>query len=199
MFFIIFILFLALVLSLFFYKVKSGRFVVAAKIFRIVTVITGISVFAFWFVEKSLTKTAKNAVGLQVINKLPQPLDFYIIIKEENPETKATTLDTKHLGKIRPEYFRTDFLKMKNSNEFWVAGFLGKKNMVYFSQHSVPNKNMDQIIEVQNYINQSMSLSDKAKKEIEVFNYNNIKESIWIILDFILLFLNLALLLRRTK
>lgn len=190
---------MALLLSLFLYKVKSGRFVVAAKIFRILAVAFGIGVFTFWFVEKSLTRIAKNSLALQVINKLPQPLDFYIIVKEENPETKAVVLDTKHLGKIRPEYFRTDFLKMKNSNEFWVAGFLGKKNMVYFSQHSVPNKNVDQLIEVQNYINQSISLSDKAKKEIEVFNYNNIKESIWMILDFILIFLNLALLLRRTK
>ncbi len=75
----------------------------------------------------------------------------------------------------------------------------GKKNLVYFSQHSVPNKNIDQIVEVQNYINQSMKLSDAAKKQVDAYNYENVKLGIWITLDFLLLFLNLVLLLKKIK
>ena len=86
---------------------------------------------------------------------------------------------------------------MEKSNEYWIVGYLGKKNLVYFTQHSVPNKNIDQIIEVQNYINQSVKLSDIAKKQVEAYNYENIKQGIWVTLDFLLLFLNLVLLIRR--
>jgi hypothetical protein len=55
---------------------------------------------------------------------------------------------------------------MDKSDEYWVVGYLGKKNLVYFSQNSVPNKNIDQIIEVQNYIIQSSKLSDLAKNRL---------------------------------
>ncbi len=197
--FIIFILFLALVFSLILSKVKSGKYAVMAKIFRIATIVATTAIFSYWFIGKSISKIAKNSVALQVVNKLPQPLDFYVITKHINPESKATRIETNHLGKIRSDHFRTDFLKMKNSDEYWVVGYLGKKNLAYFSQHSVPNKNIDQIVEVQNYINQSAKLSDQAKKEIEAYNYQNMKLSIWITLDFLLLFLNVVLIFRRTK
>jgi hypothetical protein len=71
--------------------------------------------------------------------------------------------------------------------------------MVYFSQHAVPNKNIDQIVEVQNYINQSVKLSEAAKKQVETYNYENAKLGIWVSLDLLLLFLNLVLLLRKNK
>ena len=197
--FIVFILFLALTFSLILSKIKSGKYAVAAKMFRIATIIATLSFFSYWFIEKSIEKSSKESLGLQVINKLPQALDFYIIKKDLHPEDKSVKLTTDHLGKIRPEHFRTDYLKMKNSDEFWIVGFLGKKNLSYFSQHYVPNKNIDQIVEVQNYINQSAKLSEQAKKEIEAYNYNNIKLSIWTTLNFLLLFINLALIFRRTK
>ncbi|MGO4710664.1 hypothetical protein AB4Y90_16480, partial [Chryseobacterium sp. 2TAF14] len=106
-------------------------------------------------------------------------------------------LETKHIGKIRPEYYRIEYLKMTKSDEYWIAGYLGKKNLVYFSQHSVPNKNMDQMIEVQNYINQSEKLSAIAKKEIEEDHYQNMLMGIWVTLCFLLLFLNFVLLVRK--
>ena len=78
---------------------------------------------------------------------------------------------------------------------------MGKKNLAYFSQHSVPNKNMDQIIEVNNYIIQSAKLSSKAKTLIDEMKLENIKTSVWITLDLLLLYLKFALLFRsaRTK
>jgi hypothetical protein len=88
---------------------------------------------------------------------------------------------------------------MDQSDEYWIIGYLGKKNMVYFSQHAVPNKNIDQIVEVQNYINQSVKLSEAAKKQVETYNYENAKLGIWVSLDLLLLFLNLVLLLRKNK
>ncbi|WP_267401760.1 MULTISPECIES: hypothetical protein [unclassified Chryseobacterium] len=195
--FIIFIIFWASVLSLILSKVKSGNAAKWAKLFRVLTLVFAISVFTYWFIKKSAVGIVKNSVALQVVNKLPQPLDFYVI--NQSDVDNNGILDTKHIGKIRPEYYRIEYLKMDKSDEYWIVGYLGKKNLVYFSQHSVPNKNIDQIIEVQNYINQSMRLSDKAKKQIEAYNYENIKEGIWVSLDFLLLFLNLVLLIRTKK
>ncbi|WP_426481846.1 hypothetical protein [Chryseobacterium sp. R2ACT005] len=194
---IIFIIFLASVLSLVLFKVKSGSMAKWAKLFRIVTVVFSISVFTYWFIKKSAVAFVDNSVGLQVINKLPQALDFYLI--NVNKTDKNTTLEPKHIGKIRPEYYRIEYLKMDKSDEYWIVGYLGKKNLVYFSQHSVPNKNIDQIVEVQNYINQSMKLSESAKKQVDAYNYENTKLGIWIALDFLLLFLNLVLLLKKNK
>ncbi len=194
---IIFIIFLASVLSLILFKVKSGSIARWAKLFRIVTLVFSISVFTYWFIKKSAVAFVDNSVGLQVVNKLPQALDFYMI--NVNKTDRSTTLELKHIGKIRPEYYRIEYLKMDKSDEYWIAGYLGKKNLVYFSQHSVPNKNIDQIVEVQNYINQSMKLSDTAKKQIDAYNYENTKQGIWITLDFLVLFLNLVLLLRKNK
>lgn len=194
---IIFIIFLASVLSLVLFKVKSGGMVKWAKLFRIVTVVFSISVFTYWFIKKSAVAFVDNSVGLQVVNKLPQALDFYLI--NVNKADQNTTLEPKHIGKIRPEYYRIEYLKMDKSDEYWIVGYLGKKNLVYFSQHSVPNKNIDQIVEVQNYINQSMKLSESAKKQVDAYNYENTKLGIWITLDFLLLFLNLVLLLKKNK
>ena len=194
---IIFIIFLASIISLVLFKVKSGRMAKWAKLFRIVTVVFSISVFTYWFIKKSAVAFVANSVGLQVVNKLPQTLDFYLINVKKTD--KNTTLEPKHIGKIRPEYYRIEYLKMDQSDEYWIAGYLGKKNLVYFSQHSVPNKNIDQIVEVQNYINQSMKLSDAAKKQVDAYNYENTKQGIWITLDFLLLFLNLVLLLKKNK
>lgn len=194
---IVFALFLSLAFSLLLSKVKSGRGAEWAKLFRIASVIISISVFTYWFIKKSAVGVVNDAVGLQVINTLPQTLDFYVI--NINDQDNNGILDVKHIGKIRPEHYRIEYLKMDRSDEYWIAGYLGRKNLVYFSQHSVPNKNIDQIVEVQNYINQSVKLSDKAKKQVEAYNYENIKLGIWVTLDFLLLFLNLMLLLKRKK
>ncbi|ATN06298.1 hypothetical protein CRN76_13235 [Chryseobacterium indologenes] len=195
--FIIVVIFWTCVLSLILYKVKSGRIAKWAKLFRILTLVFSISFFAYWFIKKSAVAFVDNSVGLQVVNKLPQALDFYLINVDK--VDKSTTLIPKHIGKIRPEYYRVEYLKMDKSDEYWIVGYLGKKNLVYFSQHAVPNKNIDQIVEVQNYINQSMKLSDAAKKQVDAYNYENTKLGIWITLDFLLLFLNLVLLLRKNK
>lgn len=168
-----------------------------AKLFRIVTVVFSVSIFTYWFIKKSAVGFIDNSVGLQVINKLPQTLDFYVI-NVNNPD-KDGLLESKHIGKIRPEYYRIEYLKMDTSNEYWIAGYLGKKNLVYFSQHSVPNKNIDQIVEVQNYINQSLKLSEAAKKQVDAYNYENTKLGIWVTLDLLLLFLNLVLIVRKNK
>ncbi|WP_027379853.1 hypothetical protein [Chryseobacterium daeguense] len=197
MVFVILLIFWALVFSLILSKIKKGKGAEWAKIFRIITLVFSISFFTYWFIKRSAVGIVENSVALQVINKLPQPLDFYVI-NINNPEANKA-IETKHIGKIRPEYYRIEYLAMEKSDEYWIVGYLGKKNLVYFSQHSVPNKNIDQIIEVQNYINQSVKLSDIAKKQVEAYNYENIKVGIWVTLDFLLLFLNLALLIRKRR
>lgn len=193
--FIISIIFFTQILSLFLSKVKSGRFAKWAKIFRVFTLVCSISLFTYWFVKKSTIGIVSNSVSLQVINKLPQPLDFYVI--NVNNLDKSGTFETKHIGNIRPEYYRIEHLKLTKSDQYWVVGYLGKKNMVYFSQHAIPNKNMDQIVEVQNYIIQSEKLSEQAKKYVETYNFENMQMGIWVTLCFLLMFLNISLLVRK--
>ncbi len=193
--FIIFVIFLSLIFSLFLAKVKKGALGQYAKIFRFASVIFSISIFSYWFVKKSAVSIVNDSVSLQMINKLPQTLDFYVI--NLNNLDQNLPIETKHIGKIRPEFYRIEYLKMNKSDEYWVAGFLGRKNLVYFSQHALPNKNMDQIVEVQNYINQSEKLSTIARKEVEAHNYENMQLGIWVTLCFLLIFLNLGLLMKR--
>ena len=193
--FILSLIFLLLVLSLFLSKVKNGKAGKLSKLFRILSLVVSISLFTYWFVKKSTVAMVENSVSLQLINKLPQALDFYLV--RVNKGSSGSLLETTHVGKIRPEYYMVEYLNMKNSDEYWIAGYLGKKNMVYFSQHSVPNKNIDQMVEVQNYINQSEKLSAKAKKEIEAYNYETMFSGIWVTMNLLLIFLNLVLILRK--
>ena len=86
---------------------------------------------------------------------------------------------------------------METSDQFWIVAYMGKKNLVYFSQHSVPNKNEDQIIEVRNYIVQSSKLAEIAKNRIDELKFANIKTAIWMTLGLLLLFLNIGVLLRK--
>lgn len=176
--------------------VRKGRFAVTAKVFRVLVVLLSVALFTYLFVDKSVSKFLKDSLTVQIINKLPQPLDFYLV-KIDSSKIAEQPYQITHPGKIRTDHYRLEYLKMEESNEFWVAGYLGKKQLVYFSQHSVPNKNQDQIIEVQNYINQSMKLSDIAKSEIDEVNFQNMIRSIWITLSFLLLFLNIVLIVRR--
>lgn len=194
--FILFILFLVLVCSLILTLIKKGRFAGYAKIFRIITVILGIGIFAYWFTESSVSRYLKDSLSAQIINKLPQPIDFYII-RIDTIKDQPAKYAIKHLGKIRPEYFRIEYMKMQNSGEFWLTGYLGKGDPVYFSQHSVPNKNIDQIIEVKNYIIQSEKLADTAKSLIEAETQKEINLGIRMTLNLLLLFLNIVLLLRK--
>lgn len=190
---LIFLIF-ALILSGF----RGGRWAFWNMLIRTVITISAAAYFTFWFVEKSVSKFLEDSLAIQIINYLPQPIDFYIIrIQDKVPEEDK--FSSKHVGQIRPEYFRIEYLNMQKSNEFWVVGYIGKGNLVYFSQVAVPNINEDQIIEVRNYINRSLKLSAIASEKIEDLKYENIKLSIWVTLDLLLIFLNSVLLFRGKR
>ena len=191
--YIVGLLVVLLCLALFCTIIRKGRFVKLARLYRFLVVIFGIGFFTYWFFERSITRHLDNALSIQIINKLPQTLDFYIIRVDEKPDKKYVT---RHIEKIRPEHFRLETLRMNNSDEFWVAGYIGK-NMLYFSQHAVPNKNIDQIIEVNNYLLQSAKLSTIAKDLVDKKRDENLSSSIWITLCFLLLFLNTCLMVQR--
>ncbi len=195
MFYLFFLLFILLSLALVATIFRTGSLRMWAKIFRICIVILSIGIFAYYFVTRSLSRYEDNALTIQLINKLPFPLDFYMVKVSGSDEAKV--YETIHTGSIRSAFFRIEYMDMTNSDEFWIAGFMGRKNMVYFSQHYVPNKNEDQIIEVQNYINQSQKLSEIADEQIEKLRFANMKTAIWLTLDLLLLFLNFVLLFRR--
>lgn len=191
--FLLFFIFLALSLSLVLSFVKRGGAVKGARIFRFASVLAATAFFTHWFFRESVTPVVQNAMGLQLINQLPQPVDFYIIKKGRG----SAPDQTMHPGKIRPEHFRIAYLSMQDSDEFWIAGYIGKKNMVYFSQHLVPNKNMDQIVETRNYIIQSQKLAAQAKRAVEAYSVSNISTGVWVTLALLLLFMNTILLLQR--
>ena len=198
MFYLFLLLFVLLCLGLFASVFKNGRLGLAAKIFRIFTVVTAGLAFAYLFTERSIDSYKQNSLAVQVINLLPLPLDFYVVKVNDSANAEQKYI-VKHLGKIRSNYYRIEHLDMKNSDQFWISGFMGKKNQVYFTQHAVPNKNMDQIVEVKNYINQSSKLSAISKDQVIASGLSNVKTAVWITLDLLLFFLNLALLLRKPK
>ncbi|MFC4165606.1 hypothetical protein [Epilithonimonas zeae] len=194
---IIILILIFLIIALFLSGFRSGKWSLWNKITRTVITISAAAYFTFWFVERSLSQFLENSLAIQVINYLPQPVDFYIIRVQDGNENQK--FSSKHVGQIRPEYFRIEYLNMQKSNEFWVVGYIGKNKLVYFSQVAVPNKNEDQIIEVRNYINHSLKLSAIATEKIEELKYDNIKLSIWVTLDLLLIFLNSVLLFRSSK
>ena len=198
MFYLFFLLFVLLLAGLFLSVFRTGKLNTWAKIYRILVVTFATALFTYYFVTKSLTQFRENSVTVQLINTLPFPLDFYIV-KVHNEKGTDSKYETRHVGTIRSNFYRIDYLDMKKSDEFWIAGFMGKKNMVYFSQHALPNKNEDQIIEIHNYINQSVKLSEISKTLISELKLENMKTAIWITLDLLFLFLNLSLILKKSK
>lgn len=194
---IIILILIFLIVALFLSGIRSGKWNLWSKIARIIITISAAAYFTFWFVERSLSQFLENSLAVQVINYLPQPVDFYIIrIQEENDVQRYFS---KHVGQIRPEHFRIEYLNMQKSDEFWVIGYIGKDKLVYFSQVAVPNKNEDKIVEVRNYINHSLKLSTIATEKVADLKYDNIKLSIWVTLDLLLIFLNSVLLFRSRK
>jgi hypothetical protein len=189
-FLLLFLLIFALVLSLF----KTGKNARIARAFRILITFLGILFFGYWFFQKSLNNFLEKSMSVQVINRLNQPIDFYaikVINKDKNQFL------SKHLGKIRTNHYQIEYFDMSNSNEYWVIGYLPKSKMVYFTQHSVQNKEADQKIEVKNYLNQSVKLSEKAQEVIEYLKLGNIGQSVIVTLTLLLLFLNIVLLTRK--
>lgn len=185
-----------LIFALFLSAIRGERWNFWNKFSRGIITISAAAYFTFWFVEKSVSQFLENSLAIQVINYLPQPIDFYVIrIQDRVPENQK--FSSKHVGQVRPEHFRIEYLNMQKSNEFWVVGYIGKGNLVYFSQVAVPNINEDKIIEVRNYINHSQKLSAIASQKVEDLKYENIKLSIWVTLDLLLIFLNSVLLFRR--
>ena len=187
---LLFLLVFALVLSFF----KTGKIARIAKAFRILITLFGILFFGYWFFQKSLNKFLEKSMSIQVINRLNQPIDFYaikVINKDKNQFL------SKHIGNVRTNHYQIEYFDMSNSNEFWIVGYLPKNKMVYFTQHSVINKEADQKIEVKNYLNQSLKLSEKAEEVIEYLKLGNIGQSVIVTLTLLLLFLNIVLLTRK--
>lgn len=194
---IIFLILIFLIAALFLSVIRSEKWNLWSKVARTIITVSAAAYFTFWFVEKSVSQFLENSLAVQVINYLPQPIDFYIIRVQDDDGIQ--NYSSKHVGQIRPEYFRIEYLNMQKSDEFWVAGYIGKDKMVYFSQIAVPNKNEDKIVEVRNYINHSLKLSAIAADNVSKLKYDNIKLSIWVTLDLLLIFLNAVLLFRGRK
>ena len=192
--YILFLLIFLQIISLFLSLVKTGGYRRISKNIRFFFSIFGVLFFAYWFTQKSNGNFLEKSMSIQVVNKLNQPIDVYAI-KVINKD-KYQFL-SKHLGKIRSNHYQIEYFDMSNSNEFWVVGYIGKHDLVYFSQHAVHQKEEDQKIEIRNYLNQSVKLSAQSNEVVEKLQLTNTEQSIWVTLCLILLFLNLVLLSRK--
>ena len=188
--YLLFILLNLLIISLLLSVIKNGKWKRFAVAFRTSTIVFGIGFFTYWFAQKSMDKFMKDAMAVQIINELPQPLDFYIITVERRAEEKI--YKTRHIGKVRMDHYRLDYLKMSKSNEFWLVGYIGK-NVSYFTRQFVPNKNIDQIITINNYTIEDESILDIAKEYIDVYKQSDVRYSVWISMALLLLFINIGL------
>lgn len=193
----VFIIFLLLCIAVALTVYRRGEHLLKIRLVRILITVISIVYFAYWFSERSISNFVKDSVVLQIINKLPQALDFYVIKVNNLADGGDRKYELQHSGKVRPEHYRVEYLKMENSEEYWIAGYLGKKNLVYFSQHSVPNKNMDQILEINNYINQSRKLSETAENIINNHRLIDMGRSVWVTLSLLLIFFSIALLIQK--
>lgn len=194
----IFPIFLLLLFSVLF----TGKFMEQYRIrligVRQVITLVGLVFYVFWFTKGFISENTKDAYSVEIRNKLPQAIDFYLIKVTQNSENPGTTdKETLHSGKIRPEYYRLERLQMKDAHELWLIGFLGKDNMVYFSQHIISNKNIDAIIEVENYLLGSKQLSEEGKKAVKAHVYTNNRNAIWISLSLLFIFINLYVLPKK--
>ena len=79
MFYLFFLLAVLLAFGLFLSVIKTGSFRFWAKAFRIVVVGITVVVFTYYFIQKSVNHFLQDSLTVQVVNKLPFPLDFYII------------------------------------------------------------------------------------------------------------------------
>ncbi len=193
----VFIIFLLLCIAVALTVYRRGEHLLKIRLVRIFITVISIVYFAYWFSERSISNFVKDSVVLQIINKLPQALDFYVIKVNNLADGGDRKYELQHSGKVRPEHYRVEYLKMENSEEYWIAGYLGKKNLVYFSQHSVPNKNMDQILGINNYINQSRKLSETAENIINNHRLIDMGRSVWVTLSLLLIFFSIALLIQK--
>ena len=192
--YILFFLIVLQIFSLFLSLVKTGDYRRFSKYFRFLSTIFGILFFAYWFTQKSNGNFLEKSMSRQVINKLNQPIDIYAIKVIDKDKNQFLS---KHLGKIRSNHYQIEYFDMSNSNEFWVVGYIGKHDLIYFSQHAVQKKQEDQKIEIRNYLNQSIKLSDQSNDVVEKLKLSNIIQSIWVSICLLLIFLNLVLLTRK--
>ena len=192
--FVLFLLIIALLLTV----IPTGASKKRARVVRILIVLLALSYYGYFFTERSLPPFKKEALSMQLINKLPQTVDFYIILVSEKSDP-SERFEVIHPGKVRPEHFRLEYLQREGWEQYWIVGYLGKRNLVYFSQHAVVNKNIDQILEISTFMNQSLRLSERSTQLIEERRSEYRRQSVTITLGLLLLFLNTIHLLRRRK
>lgn len=154
----------------------------------IVTIVS-ITFYSIWFFVSSFSEKPIEAYSVEIVNKLPQSIDFYLIKMSENQEKRNHKVI--HSGKIRPQHYRLEQFDMEGFNELWLVGFLGKDNLVYYSQHAIPNKNVDAVMEVSNYMITSRTLSEKAKKWVGYHIQDNYRLGAYISLSFLFILINL--------
>jgi hypothetical protein len=131
---VILLIFWALVFSLVLSKIKKGKGAEWAKLFRIATLVFSISFFTYWFIKKSAVGIVENSVALQVINKLPQPLDFYVINLNDPDANKA--IETKHIGKSVPNTTESSILEWKSPTNTGLPAIWVRKILFIF--HNIP-------------------------------------------------------------
>ena len=191
-------IFLFLLISMILSSLRDHPNAYFFRFLRLVSTVTGILFYTFWLCRDLIVPFNDNLTEVKIINKLPQPLDFYMIQVQRNTglntsKSAGPVYRQKHTGRIRPEHYRPEYLALDKDPEFWLAAYRGKKELVYFTQQLAQPTEKSKTIEVDNYFVQSRKLSKIANDVLEDHRKDIISHVVWITLSILLIFINLTL------
>lgn len=152
----------------------------------------GILFFAYWFGKDFIVKKLGGVSQVTVINKLPQPLDFYLVTSQD----KGQKLTAVHSGNIRPEHFREENLSLAGRDSVALAGFQGADNLVYYEQFPLKKGEKSLVLTAESYRISNTSASERATSLVTAQLNKTGAYAVYMALCLLLLFMNIVLLLR---
>lgn len=159
---------------------------------RMVFVVFSLGLLVYFFAIQSIFNRGLGSTELKISNQLGYSVDFYVLRKK----TQSSGYHIRHFGKIRPGYYRSEYLDMKPLDEYWILGY-DKGRLIYFTQHFYHQGSMREEVKIKGDVNRSNPISDKADSVIGIYHSGRVSLAVIITLTFLLLFMNIILLVRR--
>lgn len=153
----------------------------------------GILFFGYWFGKDYVAEKLGGVSRVTIINKLPQPLDFYVL----TVQNKGKNLKTLHSGTIRPEHFREENLSLRKADFIALAGYQGEDNLVYYEEFPSKKGENPMVLTAESYRISNNAAADRASRQLAGQLSHLNKDAVYIALCLLLIFMNIVLLLRR--
>lgn len=153
----------------------------------------GILFFGYWFGKDYVAEKLGGVSRITVINKLPQPLDFYVLTSQN----KGKNVKVIHSGNIRPEHFREENLSLRKADFIALAGYQGKDNLVYYEEFPSKKAKGEAVLTAESYRISDNAAADRASELVSGQLSHLNKDAVYMALCLLLIFMNIVLLLRR--